>query len=433
MYVHWLLSIYCFLVANCISANPKYWTDLCSSTGSHVVSLSRMFTISNQLYFGLESGQLYTLDLFTKRDASFNATDGALQSAQFVVHFDPVKACIPQQSNIDFCRLSQVWTNMVVLVSHARTGSGNSASSIQLRSWSSTSRKLVPYESALKTTVMSDSALPTVESRLHALLLELFTQMTATKDAPLTFTAATFDSSTDSLYMAATVSDESIARDSAWEQGRYVLFRGNFTPNGYLQDAFVVGKFKNPIKGLIPLNGALYGLMEGGRTILQIDPTKGRVATNDGKVRFSGGLTCFIQVCLFFLAQTYSVTDFLCNTNSPLMNEPKEPDRSDRVLHGHSLGYGLALFPHLSSEAQALESTLLHGGPYLLLVSTLAILLVLILFLNGSLIYGEISKGKNSESGPELKGTSSGASLKSSKRSPSSRKSRKRRKSDAFN
>ena len=229
--------------------------------GSSKTKLSVMFNAGGKVYFGGggQSSNLFTFDLNHKKHGSAKLTDifgpKTVPEVAVGVHFDPYQPCNTNQSNVEFCDHSKVFSDMVVLVG---------VHDVSFHQF--VAGKFEPYSHTPEFTEQND-ILPSVNSRLYAILFLLFGQV-ATSTNPK-FTAGTYNQFTDTLYLAATV-DESVADLPEWNVGKHVLFQANFAPNGLIQDSFVVTQFDHPVTGLIAYNGNLFALTKDN-TILQID------------------------------------------------------------------------------------------------------------------------------------------------------------------
>lgn len=238
--------------------NAVHSANYCSSKGK----LTTMFIAGNKIYFGFgkSSGSLFTFDIDSKKHGSISGgkTFGTDSSPVIGVHFDPIGACFTNTSNAEYCSHSEVFDGMVIFID------GKRKLSIQ----QVTKKGAFKSYNRQKSFVNEKAILPTTNSRLYAAIYLLFEQVANSKNPK--FTAATYNSFVDGLFLAATI-DDSVANLPEWGVGKYVIFWTNFAPNGLIQDAYVYAQMDAPVTGLIDYNGELFALMESG-TIQMIPP-----------------------------------------------------------------------------------------------------------------------------------------------------------------
>lgn len=209
-----------------------------------------MFTFNANVYLVTQSGKMFSFDLSSKKISNANVANTfgtKMTDVSVCVHFDSFGACDPSASNAQFCEHSKVFADMVALVGGKQ---------MTMLSYNGKKKVIKEYSHTVEFMKERD-ILPSIKSRLYSAIYLLFEQVA--KSANPQFTAGTYDQFTDSLYLAATISD-SVASLEEWGQGKYVLFRSNFAPNGLVQDSFVVAKFDKPVTGLIDFNGDLFVL-----------------------------------------------------------------------------------------------------------------------------------------------------------------------------
>lgn len=195
---------------------------------------------------------MFSFDLRSKKivSADMAKTFGSkMTGINVCVHFDPFAACDPDASNAQFCENSKVFADMVALVDGKQ---------MTMLTYNKKKKTLEEYSHTVEFTKEND-ILPSIKSRLYSAIYLLFEQVAISANPQ--FTGGTYDHFTDSLYLAATIS-ESVASLEEWGLGRYVLFRSNFAPNGLVQDSFVVASFEKPVTGLIDFNGNLFVLTQ---------------------------------------------------------------------------------------------------------------------------------------------------------------------------
>lgn len=257
-----------------IALNQHIAADYCSSQSP----LSKIFSLNEKVYLVTKSGLMFTFDLRSKVVSSAANNKAAtklgpqtLDDVAIVVHFDPVGACDPAASNAQFCEHSKVFAGAVALIDGDKNMS---------MLWYNGKRKAFEAYSHRAEFTKARDILPSINSRLYSAIYLVFEQVARSADPR--FTAGTYDQFTDSLYLAATISD-GVAQLPEWGVGKYVLFRANFAPNGLVQDSFVVAKFDHPVTGLSDFNGDLFVLTKnnvihqlGGNESLKVE----KVGTN---------------------------------------------------------------------------------------------------------------------------------------------------------